>query len=301
MNTVINFIKRRIIKPIESTYLCIKYPFLYPRNRFTGRHYDNWKIHDYHAKNYTKCVKSVHVCLYNLKDYKKDSISLSLALDGYYYQIIDGVIKIFYKRRLIEDISIYDITEVYSSIVKIGFYSSGKNTDFHIVFDDDTTLGGRHLLFINHVVDRWLYTKIKFFDFINDYILQVLHCIPTYTELDAMKSDCYGWYKRFGKQLLIDMKKQLKKDKMLYSFRITQIKEKWGSFRLYCNCASKEMYDLIEKYSSMSEGICIDCGKDADIITDGYVCPYCLDCYNKNHSYMRIGYRKNKNGEFIGI
>lgn len=29
---------------IQSTILCIRFPFLYPRNRFTLKHYTNWKI-----------------------------------------------------------------------------------------------------------------------------------------------------------------------------------------------------------------------------------------------------------------
>lgn len=28
-------------------YMCLKYPFLYPRNRFTGLHYNNWQIHKF--------------------------------------------------------------------------------------------------------------------------------------------------------------------------------------------------------------------------------------------------------------
>ena len=31
----------------HCTYMCLKYPFLYPRNRFTGLHYNNWKIHKF--------------------------------------------------------------------------------------------------------------------------------------------------------------------------------------------------------------------------------------------------------------
>ena len=27
--------------------MCIKYPFLYPRNRFTGLHYNNWEINKF--------------------------------------------------------------------------------------------------------------------------------------------------------------------------------------------------------------------------------------------------------------
>ena len=33
-----------IINIPRATYLCIKYPFLYPRNRFNDLHYNNWKI-----------------------------------------------------------------------------------------------------------------------------------------------------------------------------------------------------------------------------------------------------------------
>ena len=41
------------------TYMCIKYPFLYPRHRLTGFHYNNWKVIDLvgkFAKKYS-CVR----------------------------------------------------------------------------------------------------------------------------------------------------------------------------------------------------------------------------------------------------
>ena len=31
-------------KKLKSTLLCIRFPFLYPVNRFTGLHYNNYKI-----------------------------------------------------------------------------------------------------------------------------------------------------------------------------------------------------------------------------------------------------------------
>ena len=41
---------------IPATVLCIRFPFLYPRNRFTGKHYTNWKLNslqkDAHIKAY---------------------------------------------------------------------------------------------------------------------------------------------------------------------------------------------------------------------------------------------------------
>lgn len=36
----------------KNVCLCLRFPFLYPRNRWTGRHYNNWKLHDKHCKLY---------------------------------------------------------------------------------------------------------------------------------------------------------------------------------------------------------------------------------------------------------
>lgn len=36
-----------IYNTIKSSILCIRFPFLYPRNRFTGLHYNNWKVKNY--------------------------------------------------------------------------------------------------------------------------------------------------------------------------------------------------------------------------------------------------------------
>lgn len=36
-----------LLNTVKATWLCFKYPFLYPRNRFTGLHYNNWRILQY--------------------------------------------------------------------------------------------------------------------------------------------------------------------------------------------------------------------------------------------------------------
>ena len=55
------FINSYIIAPINNTLLCISFPFLYPRNRFTGMHYNYWKIIEYHNNNYKKAVLSYQI------------------------------------------------------------------------------------------------------------------------------------------------------------------------------------------------------------------------------------------------
>lgn len=41
-------------KYLKNTWLCLRFPFLYPRNRFTGLHYNNFKILDFQSKIYKK-------------------------------------------------------------------------------------------------------------------------------------------------------------------------------------------------------------------------------------------------------
>lgn len=55
-----NKIKKHLPKPlryINSTILCLRFPFLYPRNRWTGKHYNNWKLFRYHENNWEKAYE----------------------------------------------------------------------------------------------------------------------------------------------------------------------------------------------------------------------------------------------------
>lgn len=221
-NRLKNKIKRFIRIPY-CCYMCIRYPFLYPRNRFTGLHYNNWKIIEWKRKFYQK---------YHLVDFDKLHPEVTYeTYKGYYFYV--------------------------------------KQT--------------------GSVIDYWtnwwsmpLYNIVKFF---HNYILQIFHCIPTYIEWDAVEP---GWNKAFGKQYLKGLKKQLKKDKMLYSWRIMDIKEKWGCLNLYCNYGSEELYSLISVYEDISWNTCIKCGKPATHTSKGWISPYCEECVNKDDKYKYI-------------
>lgn len=206
---------RRWLRIPYCTYMCLRYPFLYPRNRFTGLHYNNWKILDYKSKLYQKYC--VHIFLK------------------------DGV----------EDYS--------------GQYSN------ELYYDRC----GNMITYWKNWWSKPLHSLIGFF---HNYVLQVLFCLPTFIEWDAVEK---GWKKAFGNQYLKDLKKQLKKDKILYKWRITQIKEKFGTFRLYCNYGSNELYNLIDKYEKLSWETCINCGKPSTHISTGWISPYCEECAKK--------------------
>jgi ferredoxin-like protein FixX len=216
--------ENQFIHTLKSIWLCIKYPFLYPRNRWTGNHYDNWKF-----KNVIYGDKG----LYD-KEYKTEGL---------------------YQKAFIVNI------------------------------DQETYV-------MTKTVKDWRYALLFYLcEFIYYYPIQWAHCIPTYTEWDAMDG-MPGWKKAFGDQYLKELKAQLKKDHYLYQFRITDIKEKYGTLRLYCNGASDEVYKIIDKYENLSYETCIECGDPAVIITDGYVLPYCMHCWASHKPLRKISLHK---------
>lgn len=214
---------KRFIRIPYCCYMCIRYPFLYPRNRFTNLHYNNWKIIEWKKKIYQK---------YHLVDIDKLHPEVTYeTYKGYYFYV--------------------------------------KQTGS----------------VIDYWTNWWAKPICKCITFFHNYILQIFHCIPTYIEWDAVEP---GWNKAFGKQYLKDLKKQLKKDKMLYSWRIMDIKEKWGCLNLYYNYGSEELYNIISKYESLSWDTCIKCGKPATHTSKGWISPYCEDCVNKDDKYKYI-------------
>ena len=184
---------------IPATILCIRFPFLYPRNRFTGRHYNNWK----------------------LEDLKREAHNKAYQLKGEF---------------------------------------GNKENPAHF-----------------ERVSTWWWFMEKFYEGIENFI-SLFHMIPYRTELDDMD---WGWRKAFGIQMCKEMKAALLRAggrKALHSYRITQIKEKYGELRWYDIWGYEETNKIIEKYAYISRHTCIDCGKPADYITKGWIEPYCKDC-----------------------
>lgn len=90
-----------------------------------------------------------------------------------------------------------------------------------------------------------------------------------------------GWRKAFGKQLSKDLKKQLKKDKQLKTFRFLQIKEKWGLLHIYTQGCSEECWELLDKYEELSSHYCIKCGKEGKMREGYYIIPLCDECFKE--------------------
>lgn len=280
----------RFLHTLDSIYLSLKYPFLYPRNRFTGLHYTDWKLNDKictlrkesHKGYYVKFIKdnvenrfevfplinqseyndtikykvishnnySLTVCEIEKKDSSRNVTYYPININGFYY---------------VYDFDLCDWINI-SGYVKENDDKINENEEF-----------SNHFYYL--CTDKRKERKADILEWIHEYIIGLFYCIPTYSEFDSFPE---GWRRKFGIQMMDELKKQLKKEKQLYKFRITDIKEKFGGLRFYVASASKEVYDIINKYENISYKTCIYCGKPAEYITSGWICPYCSDCISED-------------------
>ena len=72
-----------------------------------------------------------------------------------------------------------------------------------------------------------------------------------------------------------------------------QIKEKYGTLRLYHEGAPEKIYAEIEEwesnYDELSEKTCIHCGKPAKYMSIGWISPWCEDCAKEiNDAVVKI-------------
>lgn len=93
-----------------------------------------------------------------------------------------------------------------------------------------------------------------------------------------------GWRKAFCPQIWDELKAILEKADYVDKFRFTQIKEKYGTLRLYHIGVPESIYDEVSawenKYEKLSEETCITCGKSATHMTLGWINFICEECKN---------------------
>lgn len=110
----------------------------------------------------------------------------------------------------------------------------------------------------------------------------------SYTELDLGMEE--GWIRCFGIPLLKDLKEILVKNNCFNSYRITEIKEKWGQLRWYDNGAPEEWQDHLYAWEYISEHTCKNCGKfPVPMRYDGWISPYCDECFQELSLAVKSG------------
>ena len=113
----------------------------------------------------------------------------------------------------------------------------------------------------------------------------------SYTLLDEMPS---GWKKSFGLKMCNELKKVLIETNCLDTFRIHQIKEKYGTLRIYSNFTNDKLEKVISKYEDLSASTCLYCGQPAEYVTLGWISYLCEKCAKESHYYatFKRGYSK---------
>jgi len=110
-----------------------------------------------------------------------------------------------------------------------------------------------------------------------------------------------GWKKAFGEMMCEEIKQELIRCNYLDDFRIVQAKEKFGGLRIYTNGEPVDckVQQIIEKYSTLSENICIVCGKpDVPMTHNGWSSPYCKKCFTTPTDWYKKEF-PNKVDEWI--
>lgn len=291
--------ENKFIHTIKSCWLCLRFPFLYPRNRFSGRHQVG-ALRGITSKLHQNSIQNVSVTgelEKTLKNYYHKTLTffdIHVILVGDEKLIISN--KNDTKEQDLKHITgnddkfeILGIDLVFSMmgtpIVKVIVQPKDKNDKTNYGF------GWRTVELITNKRKNFCYKVIKWID---SEILDRILFIPTWNELDAMPS---GWRKAFGIQMCKELKAQLKKDHYLYKYRIAQIKEKFGYLHWYDEGASKEVYDIIDKYEDISYKTCIVCGKPATKLSGGWISPYC-DEHFPEHEHV---YQEMKDGHWVPV
>ena len=90
-----------------------------------------------------------------------------------------------------------------------------------------------------------------------------------------------GWY-----NIVFPLCEKLSKLDLPETFRITQVKEKFGELRIYTSVKHPEVDALIREAEKLSTEICEVCGaKDAGTSSiQGYVRTLCNACYKEKHN-----------------
>lgn len=294
------------MKILENTYLCLKYPFLYPRNRWDDKHHNNfhwiyriWKF----------CDNKSHLPIIFGYKFHKDPESSDIIRnrviydpDNQLYFVLDcGIIRIYDKNKFVD---YFDVQQHVGDKFQVTGIEMSTTIGckpivyYHVIpFEKTETSYGFSYHTKTITTNKFFHLLCKIVKWTEHHIIDPICFLPTSNELNAMDS---GWKKAFGLQMCEEIKQALLKEgglKKLLRYRIVQIKEKWGQLRWYdCN-GCKSVNQIIDKYTEISEKTCGCCGKPAKYRTRGWVYPYCEECIKKH--YGDNSYENDENIEKI--
>lgn len=117
----------------------------------------------------------------------------------------------------------------------------------------------------------WLQPRNRFTD-------ELIPNDDNHTELDEMPE---GWRIAFADEMCKEIHEVLLKTNSVDSYRVLQVKEKYGSLCWYHAFAPDELEPIINKYEEISKKTCIVCGRPATKIHKNWIGPLCDECVKK--------------------
>ena len=223
--------KTNIKTILKNTWLCIKYPFLYPRNRFTDEHYTNKKISNKIWKLQNNGILTIPIKILKEDDFnnelktllsKNDNVKRKTTI-SFDYKSVNITLRHHNIPDLSIEVDVYNKGKViYNKVYKLNEYHIVYNALFYVTTRN--TIGG-------DIIKPTIYVSVKSIDDIKDnsfkYIkvnitkyaniklylykklnnfLGLFHILPSYTELDAMEQ---GWRIKFGENICKEIKYSL--------------------------------------------------------------------------------------------
>lgn len=117
----------------------------------------------------------------------------------------------------------------------------------------------------------WLQPRNRFTD-------ELIPNDDNHTELDEMPE---GWRIAFADEMCKEIHEVLLKTNSVDSYRVLQVKEKYGKLCWYHTFAPDELEPIINKYEEISKKTCIVCGRPATKIHKNWIGPLCDECVKK--------------------
>lgn len=117
----------------------------------------------------------------------------------------------------------------------------------------------------------WLQPRNRFTD-------ELVPNDDNHTELDEMPE---GWRIAFAEEMCKEIHEVLLKTNSVDSYRVLQVKEKYGRLCWYHTFAPDELEPIIDKYEEISKKTCVVCGRPATKIHKNWIGPLCDECVKK--------------------
>lgn len=284
-------ILQKIKKIINASILCLKYPFLYPRNRWDNKHHARI-LSKQRYKLYEKSIEEIYLTAKLSKG--NEQLCESASLSGFNFLLDKENQKIIISSKYeSKEIDLYYLLWNSKSKFKILGMEIDQRRHPHVCIivktsdETDKTNYGFCYNDQKFIINTFKYKLYKLTCWIDEKILDKIFFLPDCTELDAMEP---GWRKAFGLDICKEIKSELKKHKgALKKYRIMQIKEKFGKLCWYDNGSPEKIWkEIIPKYEKLSRQICIHCGNPAEYISKGWISPYCSNCIENKEDCVKI-------------